>query len=62
MALLPFEVDEPRLLPLCIDCGLGADVLMHLKLSVPGPHPTSVGVGVDCVGLGVDVLHDYYKT
>jgi len=43
MALLPFDVDDPRLLPLCVGCGLGVDVL-HVELSVPGPHPA---VGVD---------------
>jgi len=57
--LLPVDVDAPvcpRLLPLCVDCvGLAVDVL-HVELSVPGPHP-DVGIGVDCVGLGVDVLH-----
>lgn len=53
--LLPFGVDDPRLLPLCVDCGLGVDVL-HVELSGPGPHP-AVGVDVECVGLGVDVLH-----
>jgi hypothetical protein len=55
--LLPFGVDAPacpRLLPLCVDCiGLGVDVL-HVELSVPGPHP-DVGGAAD--ELEVDVLH-----
>jgi hypothetical protein len=50
--LLPFDVDDPRLLPLCIGCvGLGADVL-QVELSVPGPHPASAVGG----GGGVPVL------
>src|SRR6266852_4784580 len=53
--LLPFDVDDPKLLPLCIGCGLRADVLLHVELSVPGPHPDFVGGAAD--GLGVDVLH-----
>ncbi len=55
MALLPFDVDDPRLLPFCVDCvALGVDVLLHVELSVPGPHP-DVGAAAD--ELEVDVLH-----
>jgi hypothetical protein len=53
--LLPFRVVAPvcpRLLPLCVDCGLL--VVLHVELSLPGPHP-DVGGAAD--GLGVDVLH-----
>jgi hypothetical protein len=42
MALLLFDVEDPRLLPLFVDCGLG--FVLHVELSVPGPHPD---VGVD---------------
>jgi hypothetical protein len=57
LLLLVVDVDPPfcpRLLPLCVGCGLEVDVL-HVELSVPGPHP-DVGCVTDGCGLGF-VLH-----
>jgi hypothetical protein len=53
---LPFDVDDPRLLPLCIGCvGLGVDVL-HVELSVLGPHLGPACLAGDGGGEGVPLL------
>jgi len=36
--LLPFDVDDPRLLPGGVDCVLAVDI-WQVELSVPGRHP-----------------------
>ena len=63
--LLPFDVDDPGLLPLCIGCELGVAVLLHVELSVPGPHPTNAvedGGGVTVLLVGFVAFPSEFNT